>query len=250
MGKWPPIKISEVSLILTNRYERFHTFYVGTARDINHTSNTNNNGRVTIKEYHLCQCAESDVVKEVVTLAKLSSHSCMPQLTEVFITDESVFALCNQLDSCRLSHLVECRLNSKNQLSFHDTRCIIKAVMEGVFFCHSKQIIVRNLSPKNICVKRLNSSESGSSGKFDVKIADFSLAVSNGCAEYVCDSPYFNWSQVPFMAPEALLGNPYSYPMDMWSVGVLLFMMVTNTIPFQHDDDVELMHRITVSIFL
>lgn len=145
--------------------------------------------------------------------------------------------------------MVDCRANSRNQLSFHDTRCIIKSVMEAVHFCHSKQILVRNLTAKNICVKRLlpnNSCSSGSGSPFEVKIADFSLAVTNGCSEYLCDSPYFSWSQVPFMSPEALLGNPYSYPMDMWAVGVLLFMMVTNTLPFQHDDDVELMHRITV----
>ena len=147
--------------------------------------------------------------------------------------------------------MIDCRPNSKTMLSFHDTRCIIKSVIEAVNFCHSKQIIVRNLTAKNICVKRVagTNNASSSSGLFEVKIADFSLAVSNGCTEYLCDSPYFNWSQVPFMAPEALLGNENSYPMDMWSIGVLLFMMVTNSLPFQNDDDVELMNQITVSSF-
>lgn len=149
--------------------------------------------------------------------------------------------------STRLSNLYDFRPNSRNPLSFHDTRCIIKSILEAVHFCHSHHVIIRNLTAKNISVHRRPSTSVGS-GLFDVMIIDFSLAVNSGCCDYLCESPYFNWTQVPFMSPEALLGNDFSYSMDLWAVGVLLFMMVTNSLPFYHDDDVELMHRISVSV--
>ena len=151
------------------------------------------------------------------------------------------------MDACRLSQLYDFRPNSKNTLSLNDARVITRQVMEAAHYCHNKQIIVRNLTPRNICVKRLAALDGSPSSQFAVKIADFSLSVMNGSHDYLCDSPCFKWDHVPYMAPEALLGNEYSYPMDMWAIGVLLFMMVTNTLPFQHDDDVELMHQITVS---
>lgn len=192
-----------------------------------------------MKEYHTSVCKESDIIQEVLILANLS-HEALPELHEVFITDVSVFTVCSQLDSVRLSHLCDLRRNSNTCLSLHDARCIGKAVMDAVDYCHKKQIIVRNLTPANICARRTSSG-------FIIKIADFSLAVMNGSLDFLCDSHYFNWSQVPFMAPEALLGNPFSYSMDVWAIGVLLFMMVTNTLPFSSDEDADLMNQITVS---
>lgn len=146
--------------------------------------------------------------------------------------------MCSQLDSVRLSHLCDLRRQSNNAL-LHDARCIGKAVMDAVDYCHKKNIIIRNLTPSNICARRTSSG-------FIIKIADFSLAVMNGSLDFLCDSHYFNWSQVPFMAPEALLGNPFSFSMDVWAIGVLMFMMVTNSLPFSSDEDADLMNQITV----
>jgi serine/threonine protein kinase len=54
----------------------------------------------------------------------------------------------------------------------------------------------------------------------------------------------FEWNDVPYLAPEALLGHPYSTAMDVWSIGVLLFMMVAGELPFDSADDKELVEKI------
>jgi len=79
---------------------------------------------------------------------------------------------------------------------------------------------------------------------FSTKIADFSLAVMNGSVDFICESPYFSWPQVSYIAPEALTGITYSSTMDVWSIGVLLYMMVTNSLPFSSAVDAELLDRI------
>lgn len=143
------------------------------------------------------------------------------------------------VDSARLSHLLDIRPNHPTDLSISDIKTIFRTVLDATAHCHSKNVIIRNLTPSNICAKRTPEG-------FVVKIADFSLSVMNGCTDYLCDSRFFNWNQVPYMAPEALLGNPYSYAMDVWAIGVLLFMMVCNSLPFESEEDSVLMNQITV----
>jgi len=157
---------------------------------------------------------------------------------EVFITDASVFSVTSLIESSRLSHLLDLKPNHLTDLSIGDIKSIFRTVLEATAHCHSKNVIIRNLSPANICAKKTNEG-------FVIKIADFSMSVMNGCTDYVCDSQFFNWSQVPYLAPESLLGNAYSYGIDVWSIGVLLYIMVCNCLPFYSEEDSELMSQIT-----
>ena len=65
----------------------------------------------------------------------------------------------------------------------------------------------------------------------------------------LCDHTLFEWNDVPFMAPEALLGHPYSFAMDVWSIGVLLYMMVSGELPFASPDDKDLVNSIKHASF-
>ncbi len=130
------------------------------------------------------------------------------------------------------------------KLSLIDTHQIISSVISATSYCHANNVIVRNLTADNIMVK------SNGSGAFDVMICDFSLAVpSVGSFQALCDHTLFEWSDVPYMAPEALLGHPYSTSMDVWSIGVLLYMMVSGELPFESDDDKELVNSIKHASF-
>lgn len=182
-------------------------------------------------------CQDSDVIQEVLILSSLS-HKCLPQLHEVFITDSSVFTITCPLDTSRLSNALDQKTAS---FSLSEYKIILRSVLEAAEHCHSKNIVVRNLTPSNICVKRTLE------GPLRVMVADFSMAVVLGSDEYVCDSPYFQWAYVPYMAPEALLGDRYNTKMDMWMIGVMLYVMITGVKPFSNDDDIELMRLITVS---
>lgn len=181
-------------------------------------------------------CQDSDVIQEVLILSNLS-HKCLPQLKEVFITDTSVFSVTCHLDGTRLSAAMEQKSSS---FTLQEYKFILRSVLEATDHCHQKNIVLRNLTPSNICVKRTLE------GPLRVMLADFSLSVVHGSDEYVCDSPYFQWNYVPYMAPEALLGDRYTNRMDMWTIGVLLFVMITGVKPFWNDDDIELMRIITV----
>jgi len=122
-------------------------------------------------------------------------------------------------------------------------RKIAKSVLSAVHHCHSQEVVVRCLTADNLSVRR-----EGREG-FQVKIADFSLAVPGGSLDVLCDHPLFEWNDVPFMAPEALLGHPYSFAMDVWSVGVLVYLMLSGELPFASPDDKALIEQIKVAAY-
>lgn len=84
---------------------------------------------------------------------------------------------------------------------------------------------------------------------FDVRIVNFSAAISEGSTKPLCDHPLFEWSDVLCTAPEALQGNNYSPRMDVWSLGVLVFLMISGTYPFYSDDDRILVESIKQGSF-
>ncbi len=142
----------------------------------------------------------------------------------------------------RLKHYID--LTAKcSKLTLTGTRKIIRSVISATNYCHDNNVIVRNLTADNIMVK------STGSGLFEVMICDFALAVPTGSTKVLCDHTLFEWNDVPFMAPEALLGHKYSCSMDVWSIGVLLYMMVSGELPFDSTDDKELVNSIKHASF-
>ena len=95
----------------------------------------------------------------------------------------------------------------------------MKQLISAVFHCHTMGIVHRDIKPENIMITRGN----------DVKLIDFGLSknagISNGSMHTIAGTPYY-------MAPEVLKGS-YNDKADMWSLGVLLYTLVSGYLPFQ-----------------
>jgi serine/threonine protein kinase len=98
-----------------------------------------------------------------------------------------------------------------------------------VHYCHCFNIAHRDLKPENILLDK----------KKNVKIADFGMAIWEGSAgmlETSCGSPHY-------ACPEILDGKKYSgAPADVWSCGVILYALLSGTLPF-HDEVIEALLR-------
>lgn len=125
-------------------------------------------------------------------------------------------------------------------------RNITKSLLGGINYCHERNIIIRNLTPDTIMVKKSGGIMHAST-IYEVKITDFSCAVPVGSTKNFADHPLFDWADVPYLAPEALLDSPYGKSMDLWSLGVLVFLMLSGDLPFFNEDDKVLLNMIKVS---
>ena len=101
-------------------------------------------------------------------------------------------------------------------------RDVVKSILKAVQYCHNRDIVHRDLKPENVL---LISKASNS----DIKVADFGLAnnaVSN-CLRTQCGTP-------AYMSPEILQNRPHGKPVDMWSIGVICFILLGGYPPFVH----------------
>lgn len=109
---------------------------------------------------------------------------------------------------------------------------ILQQIISAVEYLHDLNIVHRDLKPENILLKSANSKE--------VKIADFGLSkIFDDAARMgtVCGSP-------GYVAPEVLLEDIYGKPVDMWSIGVIAYVLLSGVPPFFSENIRELFQQI------
>jgi calcium-dependent protein kinase len=112
---------------------------------------------------------------------------------------------------------------------------ILTCLFKAVLFLHKNNIVHRDIKPENILFSM--------PGKYQsLKLIDFGLSASRRTKEkYRVGSPYY-------MAPEMLDGQ-YSYATDTWSIGVILYVMMTGAYPFPGKDQTEVFERIKLGVY-
>ena len=97
-------------------------------------------------------------------------------------------------------------------------------IVSAISYLHSRSILHRDIKDENVIINE----------HFDVKLIDFGSA-----ADY-CPGKTFNtfFGTIEYCSPEVLEGNPYEGPeLEMWSLGVLLFVLLFNENPFQNVEE-------------
>jgi calcium/calmodulin-dependent protein kinase I len=107
-------------------------------------------------------------------------------------------------------------------------------LFDALLYCHELGILHRDLKPENILFDKKDIENA------TIKISDFGLAryVSNSeMATTTCGTP-------GYVAPEILRKTSYDYRCDYWSIGVVMFILLSGTPPFYHEDNFELFEMI------
>lgn len=112
---------------------------------------------------------------------------------------------------------------------------IFSCLLKAVIFLHNNNIVHRDIKPENILFSMPGNYHS-------LKLIDFGLSASSRNKEKNrVGSPYY-------MAPEMIEGV-YSFATDMWSIGVILFVMMTGCYPFPGKDQNEVYSRIKKGVY-
>lgn len=108
------------------------------------------------------------------------------------------------------------------KFSEREARPLFRQIISAVDYCHQNRIIHRDLKPENLMVDDRN----------QIKLIDFGFAniySPRGYLETNCGSPLY-------ASPEIVQGVKYVGPeVDIWSLGVILFAMLTGTLPFEDE---------------
>ncbi|MCO5598505.1 hypothetical protein L7F22_052602 [Adiantum nelumboides] len=157
-----------------------------------------------------------DVRREVVIMHQLPPHSNIVSLKGVFEDDNAVHLV---MELCEGGELFD-RIVARGHYHERAAASVARTIIEVVQACHKHGVIHRDLKPENFLFanKREDSS---------LKAIDFGLSVSFKPGEKfseIVGSPYY-------MAPEVLRRN-YGPEVDVWSTGVILYILLCGVPPF------------------
>uniref|UniRef100_A0A6Q2XHQ5 Protein kinase C n=1 Tax=Esox lucius TaxID=8010 RepID=A0A6Q2XHQ5_ESOLU len=165
------------------------------------------------------------VEKRVLALAW--DNPFLTHLYSTFQSKEHLFFVMEYLNGGDLMFHIQ----EKGRFDLYRAMFYSAEIICGLQFLHSKGIIYRDLKLDNVMLDH--------SGH--VKIADFGMCKENVFGENrattFCGTP-------DYIAPEILLGQMYSFSVDWWSFGVLLYEMLIGQSPFHGDDEDELFESI------
>ena len=112
---------------------------------------------------------------------------------------------------------------------------IIHKVCAALYYQHSYAIVHRDLKPENILMTD-NTEEA------DIRLLDFGLSKLMG-PEEKCTEPFGTLS---YASPEVLQEKPYDRSVDMWSVGIITFLLLCGCLPFDDESSEKEIIRQTI----
>ncbi|KAL1764214.1 sperm motility kinase W, partial [Sigmodon hispidus] len=167
-----------------------------------------------------------DKISSEVNILKCLEHINIVKFFHVFDSLSTTYVVMEYVAGNDLQMF----LRDLDYLEEEEARPIFKQVVSGVHYLHQRHIAHRDIKLENILIDR--------AGK--VKLCDFGLAIQfteGQMLEEVCGSLLYE-------APEILARKPYDgLAVDMWSLGVVLYVLVTGEFPYV-ETTVDGMHRI------
>uniref|UniRef100_A0AAR2IWR6 Serine/threonine-protein kinase n=1 Tax=Pygocentrus nattereri TaxID=42514 RepID=A0AAR2IWR6_PYGNA len=167
---------------------------------------------------------ESQLRNEVAILQSLR-HLGIVNLECMFETPEKVFVVMEKLHGDMLEMILS---SEKGRLPERLTKFLITQILAALRHLHFKNIVHCDLKPENVLL--------ASAEPFpQVKLCDFGFARIIGEKSFrrsVVGTP-------AYLAPEVLLNQGYNRSLDMWSVGVILYVSLSGTFPFNEDEDIN-----------
>ncbi|XP_044272849.1 serine/threonine-protein kinase Chk2-like isoform X2 [Tribolium madens] len=164
------------------------------------------------------QRGNSTSIKTEVEILSSFSHAFVIQMREVFETENEVFLVLEYMSGGELTS----RIRSSLPLPECEVKFIFYQILLGVRYLHLNGVTHRDLKPENVLLSTQNHYPA-------IKITDFGLSKimdDISVMETVCGT-------VQYAAPEVLrFFEPYNRKVDVWSLGVILFYMLSRKQPF------------------
>ena len=169
--------------------------------------------------------------KREIEILKKMDHPNIIKLYEVFESERSLYLVMEECKGGEVFDKIVERIQAKQMYSEKDAANIIQQVMSCIQYCHNHNICHRDLKPENLLY--LNP---GSERDNRIKVIDFGLSQSADKLKTKVGTAYY-------VSPEILKGN-YTQLCDIWSAGVILYILLTGDPPFNGASDQIIYNKI------
>ncbi|XP_022081209.1 calcium/calmodulin-dependent protein kinase type 1-like [Acanthaster planci] len=171
---------------------------------------------------------KEDTLENEVCVLKRIRHSNIVKLYEIFENKTHVYLVIELVTGGELFD----RIVAKGSYTEKDASNIIKQVLEATDYIHELGIVHRDLKPENLLF--YNPQEDSK-----IMISDFGLSKMEGSGDMntACGTP-------GYVAPEVLRQKPYGKAVDVWSIGVITYILLCGYPPFYDESDAVLFQQI------
>jgi 5'-AMP-activated protein kinase catalytic alpha subunit len=175
----------------------------------------------------------ADQIKREISIMKLVRHPYVVRLHEVLASRTKIYIILEFITGGELFD----KIVHHGRLSEAEARRYFQQLIDGVDYCHSKGVYHRDLKPENLLLDSLG----------NMKISDFGLSAlpEQGVSmlRTTCGTPNY-------VAPEVLSHKGYKgAPADVWSCGVILYVLIAGYLPFDELDLTTLYSKIDKAEF-
>lgn len=187
--------------------------------------------RLAAKFVHMRRREDRIDVEREISIMSALQHKRLLQLYDAYDDGKSEMCLITEL--VEGGELFERIVDDDFQLTERKAAIFMRQICEGVEYMHEQRIVHLDMKPENIlCVSRTGNR---------IKLIDFGLA-----RKLDADEPLRVMFGTPdFAAPEVLSYDIVSLATDMWSVGVICYVLLSGMSPFMGDNDMETMANVT-----
>ncbi|KAL4222618.1 positive regulation of fibroblast apoptotic process [Mactra antiquata] len=174
-----------------------------------------------IKKRRRGKSCREEILREVVMLEMALDHPRLVNLKEVYETQHELILITEYCAGGEL--FTECILEEK--FDERDVKVLMSQILEGLIYLHNKNIVHLDLKPQNILL-------TDEFPRGSVKICDLGFACLVNTGEDIRDII----GTPDYVAPEVLNYDSLGLYTDMWSLGVLTYVMLTTCSPFAAED--------------
>ena len=176
---------------------------------------------------------DKELVQIEIGILKLCHHPNIVRLLDHLENNDYIYIVTEYIEGGTLGQYFK-----KKKFNFSERQAtnIMSQIASGVKYLQQYGIVHRDLKPDNIMITQQND--------FGViKIMDFGLSKILSPNEKMVDG----YGTLSYVAPEVLLRTPYNKEVDIWSMGVILFYMLSGKLPFRGRKEQEVAEKIVYS---
>uniref|UniRef100_A0A3Q3X2A3 Myosin light chain kinase, smooth muscle n=1 Tax=Mola mola TaxID=94237 RepID=A0A3Q3X2A3_MOLML len=175
---------------------------------------------------------EKENVRQEIGIMNSLHHPKLVQCIDAFEGKSDIVMVLEMISG---GELFERIIDEDFELTEREVIKYMLQIVDGVSFIHKQGIVHLDLKPENImCVNKTGSK---------IKLIDFGLArrlENAGTLKVLFGTP-------EFVAPEVINYEAISYPTDMWSIGVICYILLSGLSPFMGDNDNETLSNVTLA---
>jgi calcium-dependent protein kinase len=176
-----------------------------------------------------------DRLQQEIAIMKMLDHPNIIKLYETFQDARTIYLV---MELCAGGELFD-RIIEAGSLKEKQAAILMQQMIRALFYMHENHICHRDLKPENFLFLTKDPIE-----KTSLKIIDFGLSV-----QFKADQVLHTKAGTPYYVAPQVLAGKYNHASDLWSAGVIMYVLLCGYPPFYGESDGEVLSKVRLGTF-